>query len=60
LFGWGAKEEGEIVVGSNQNKSPIIQSFKIEGGKFMVHEVEEFLFPDILWRYCDQLRIPGF
>jgi uncharacterized surface protein with fasciclin (FAS1) repeats len=60
LFGWGAKEEGEIVVGSNQNKSPIVQSFKIEGGKFMVHEVEEFLFPDILWRYCDQLRIPGF
>lgn len=26
----------------------------------MVHEMNALISPDILWRYCDQLRIPGF
>jgi len=55
FLGWGATEDGDIVVGPSAN---IVQSFNVEGS--FVHEVDALISPVILWRYCDQLRIPGF
>jgi uncharacterized surface protein with fasciclin (FAS1) repeats len=36
------------------------KTYKLDNGKYYVHEMDGFISPDILWRYCDQLRIPGF
>jgi uncharacterized surface protein with fasciclin (FAS1) repeats len=60
LFGWwGATKEDEqrreAVVGPNAR---IVQSYEVDG--CMVHEMDALISPQILWRYCDQLRIPGF
>jgi uncharacterized surface protein with fasciclin (FAS1) repeats len=55
FLGWGAKEDGDIVIGPG---AKIVQSFNVEGS--IVHEVDALISPLILWRYCDQLRIPGF
>lgn len=55
FLGWGAKEDGGVVVGP---EAKIIQSFKVED--CIVHEMDALVSPEILWRYCDQLRIPGF
>eukprot|EP00980_Cylindrotheca_fusiformis_P001422 scaffold345_cov134-Cylindrotheca_fusiformis.AAC.33 len=55
FLGFGAKEDGGIVIGPN---SKIIQSYQVQGS--MVHEMDGLVSPDVLWRYCDQLRIPGF
>lgn len=55
ILGWGAKEDGDIVIGP---EAKIVQSFNVEGS--FVHEVDALISPLILWRYCDQLRIPGF
>ena len=54
FFGIGGTEEEKIVLGPNAR---IVQSFFI--GNDIIHEIDEFLSPDILWRYFDQLRIPG-
>ena len=54
FLGIGAKEDGKIVVGPNAR---ITKSFVI--GKDLVHEVDDLISPAILWRYFDQLRIPG-
>lgn len=56
FLGWGAKEDGVAVIGSSNSK--ILRSLKI--GKTIIHEVDGFISPQILWRYFDQLRIPGF
>mmetsp|Transcript_46924 Transcript_46924/g.69441 ORF Transcript_46924/g.69441 Transcript_46924/m.69441 type:complete len:222 (+) Transcript_46924:53-718(+) len=55
FMGLGAKEDGSVVIGGSAN---IIKSFTV--GKCLVHEVDALVSPQILWRYCDQLRIPGF
>jgi uncharacterized surface protein with fasciclin (FAS1) repeats len=55
FLGFGAKEDGDIVVGP---KSKIVQSFLVQ--ESMIHEMDGLVSPDVLWRYCDQLRIPGF
>ena len=55
FLGFGATEDGDIVVGPS---AKIVQSFEVEGS--FVHEVDALVSPLILWRYCDQLRIPGF
>lgn len=52
FFGWGAKEDGDIVIGP---EAKIVQSFNVEGS--FVHEVNDLISPALLWRYCDQLRI---
>eukprot|EP00529_Nitzschia_sp_RCC80_P026561 CAMPEP_0113496684 /NCGR_PEP_ID=MMETSP0014_2-20120614/30247_1 /TAXON_ID=2857 /ORGANISM="Nitzschia sp." /LENGTH=280 /DNA_ID=CAMNT_0000390611 /DNA_START=94 /DNA_END=936 /DNA_ORIENTATION=+ /assembly_acc=CAM_ASM_000159 len=49
------KEDGPIVIGPN---AKIVQSFVVDDS--YVHEVDSLISPKILWRYCDQLRIPGF
>ena len=55
FLGFGAKEDGGIVIGPD---AKIIQSYNV--GDCIVHEVDALLSPVVLWRYCDQLRIPGF
>ena len=49
------KEDGPIVIGPS---AKIVQSFVVDDN--YVHEVDSLISPRILWRYCDQLRIPGF
>ena len=49
------KNEGDIVIGPS---AKIVQSFKVEN--CLVHEVDGLISPVQLWRYADQLRIPGF
>jgi uncharacterized surface protein with fasciclin (FAS1) repeats len=56
FLGWGAKEEGVAVIGTNNAK--IVRSVKI--GKTIIHETTDLISPPLLWRYLDQLRIPGF
>jgi uncharacterized surface protein with fasciclin (FAS1) repeats len=55
FLGFGAKEDGDIVVGPN---AKIVGSFAVKDS--IVHEVDGLVSPEVLWRYCDQLRIPGF
>jgi uncharacterized surface protein with fasciclin (FAS1) repeats len=55
FLGIGAKEDGEIVIGPNAR---IVKSYKVDGS--IVHEIDNMISPVILWRYFDQLRIPGF
>lgn len=52
FLGWGAKEDGDIVIGSD---AKIVFSYNVEGT--FVHEVSALISPSLLWRYCDQLRI---
>jgi Fasciclin domain len=64
FLGWGAKDEGnDVVIGPSAR---IVRSFKIVGkkgasnaGTCIVHEMDGLISPEILWRYCDQLTIPG-
>jgi uncharacterized surface protein with fasciclin (FAS1) repeats len=53
MFGVGGKEDGGVLV----NTAQIITS--IELGSGVLHEVDGLVAPNILWRYMDQLRIPG-
>jgi hypothetical protein len=55
FWGYGAKEDGDIVIGP---EAKIVQSFNVES--CVVHEMDALVSPLALWRYCDQLRIPGF
>jgi uncharacterized surface protein with fasciclin (FAS1) repeats len=56
FLGFGATEDGDAVVGPD---AKIIQSFDV-GKSCVVHEMDALVSPVLLWRYCDQLRIPGF
>mmetsp|Transcript_72500 Transcript_72500/g.109399 ORF Transcript_72500/g.109399 Transcript_72500/m.109399 type:complete len:220 (+) Transcript_72500:117-776(+) len=55
ILGWGAKEDGDFIVGPS---AKIVQSFNVD--ECVVHEMDALVSPVVLWRYCDQLRIPGF
>jgi uncharacterized surface protein with fasciclin (FAS1) repeats len=55
FLGWAAKEDGDVVIGP---EARIVKSYKL--GNSLVHEVDDLISPVVLWRYCDQLRIPGF
>lgn len=52
FLGFGAKEDGDAVVGPNAR---ILQSYVI--GENIIHEMDSLVSPELLWRYCDQLRI---
>lgn len=54
FFGFGASEEEKIVIGPNAR---IVYTHFV--GNSIVHEMDDFISPEILWRYFDQLRIPG-
>lgn len=53
FMGIGGQEDGGVTI----NGAKILQSFEV--GNSFVHEVDGLVSPDILWRYVDQLRIPG-
>lgn len=53
FFGVGGKEDGGVTI----NGAKVIKSIDI--GNSIVHEVDTLVSPQILWRYMDQLRIPG-
>eukprot|EP00640_Fibrocapsa_japonica_P006687 CAMPEP_0113936088 /NCGR_PEP_ID=MMETSP1339-20121228/3069_1 /TAXON_ID=94617 /ORGANISM="Fibrocapsa japonica" /LENGTH=171 /DNA_ID=CAMNT_0000938427 /DNA_START=181 /DNA_END=699 /DNA_ORIENTATION=- /assembly_acc=CAM_ASM_000762 len=55
LFGLGAKEDGGVTV----NGAKVVTSFVMNGGRVIVHEVDGLISSKMLWRYMDQLRIPG-
>ena len=54
FMGLGAKRDGGVVVGPSAR---IVQSVNGPGG--VVHEVDGLVCPNIIWRYMDQLRLPG-
>lgn len=54
FFGFGAKDDGSKILGPN---AKILQSFTV--GNSVVYEVDDLVSPEIVWRYFDQLRIPG-
>jgi len=56
FMGWGAKEDGGVVIGNNEAR--VVKSTDV--ANCVVHEVDGFVAPDLIWRYFDQLRIPGF
>mmetsp|Transcript_1840 Transcript_1840/g.2790 ORF Transcript_1840/g.2790 Transcript_1840/m.2790 type:complete len:210 (+) Transcript_1840:91-720(+) len=53
MFGFGGKEDGGVTIGT----AKVVQSYQVSNG--IVHEVDALVSPNILWRYMDQLRIPG-
>ena len=53
LFGIGGKEDGGVTV----NGAKIVRSQEL--GACLIHEMDGFCNPQLLWRYLDQLRIPG-
>ena len=53
-MGMGAKADGGVVVGPG---AKIVSSINGPGG--VVHEVDSLVSPNIIWRYMDQLRLPG-
>mmetsp|Transcript_41064 Transcript_41064/g.86145 ORF Transcript_41064/g.86145 Transcript_41064/m.86145 type:complete len:211 (+) Transcript_41064:76-708(+) len=57
FFGVGGKEDGGVTL----NGAKVVQSFQFADAKItgIVHEVDAFISPSIMWRYVDQLRIPG-
>ncbi len=53
FFGIGGKEDG----GTTVNGSKLIQTIEIDNT--LIHEMDSLISPELLWRYVDQLRIPG-
>jgi len=56
FMGWYAKEDGGVVIGNNEAR--VVKSTSV--ANCVIHEVDGFVAPDLIWRYFDQLRIPGF
>ncbi|KAG7354645.1 fasciclin domain containing protein [Nitzschia inconspicua] len=53
MFGIGGQEDGGVLI----NKARATQTWQVGTG--LVHEVDGLVCPNIMWRYMDQLRIPG-
>lgn len=53
FFGVGGKEDGGVTL----NQAKVTRTAYVGSG--VVHEVDNLVSPNILWRYMDQLRIPG-
>ena len=53
FFGVGGKEDGGVTI----NGAKIVSSR--EFGECVVHEMDGFCSPSTLFRYLDQLRLPG-
>lgn len=54
MFGIGGKEDGGVTVGGAR----VVETVILKGDS-IVHRTDDLVSPSILWRYCDQLRIPG-
>jgi len=57
FFGVGGKEDGGVTL----NGAKVVQSLEFAGATKtgIIHEMDGFISPSMLWRYVDQLRIPG-
>lgn len=57
IFGLGGKEDGGVTL----NGAKVVKSLEfVDATKTgIIHEVDGLISPTILWRYADQLRIPG-
>ncbi len=53
FMGLGGQEDGGVTI----NGAKILQTFEVD--RSFIHEVDALVSPEILWRYVDQLRIPG-
>ena len=53
FFGIGGTEDGGVTIGG----AKVTASVDVD--QCLIHEVDTLISPEILWRYCDQLRIPG-
>lgn len=53
IFGIGGKEDGGVTL----NGAKVLRTAQVGNG--LVHEVDNLVSPSILWRFMDQLRIPG-
>jgi len=53
FMGVGGKEDGGVTI----NGAKVVRTTNLGNG--LVHEVDGLVSPNILWRYMDQLRIPG-
>ena len=53
IFGFGGKEDG----GATINGAKVMESVNVADS--VIHTVDKLVSPNILWRYMDQLRIPG-
>lgn len=53
FFGVGGQQDGGVTI----NGAKVVESIDI--GNCIVHEVDTLISPQIIWRYMDQLRIPG-
>jgi len=53
FFGVGGKEDGGVTL----NQAKVLRTKKVGTG--LVHEVDNLVSPQIVWRFMDQLRIPG-
>lgn len=53
FMGIGGTEDGGVTI----NGAKIVQTIEVDAS--LIHEVDALVSPDILWRYADQLRIPG-
>ena len=49
--------DGTVTLGSNNAR--IINSVYLKNSNTLIHQMDALISPNILWRYCDQLRIPG-
>jgi len=54
VFGIGGKEDGGVTVGGAR----VVETVSLPAGS-IVHRTDNLVSPSILWRYMDQLRIPG-
>jgi len=50
------EDDDQVTIGP---EAKILKSFVV-GNNAVVHEVSAFVSPILLWRFMDQLRIPGF
>lgn len=53
FFGVGGTEDGGVTI----NGAKVVKTIDLDYG--LVHEVDDLVNPSILFRYLDQLRIPG-
>lgn len=56
FLGLWKEDDGGVIIGPD---AKIVQSFNV-GATAIVHEVNSLVSPILLWRFMDQLRIPGF
>jgi uncharacterized surface protein with fasciclin (FAS1) repeats len=59
LFGLmgGTEEDGGVTVGGGDSR--VVSTTELVDGRAIIHATDNVVSPRMLWRYCDQLRIPG-